>query len=239
MKAMILAAGLGTRLGKITEKIPKALVDINGKTALRTAAEKCMGSGFGEIIVNIHHFAGLVEEEVKKLNSEGFNITVSDERNELLDTGGGLYKARSFFGKEPFLLYNTDIVTDIDLSKIHQVHLSGNGLATLAVRKREGNRFFLTDENGKLCGWVNKATGERIITCDDGVHLSEIAFSGIHIIDPEIFNYMEEGIYSMTAVYLQLASDHNIYTCTHNDGYWFDIGTPENLQKIREFLINY
>ena len=236
MKAMILAAGKGTRLGKITESIPKALVDINGKTVLQLAAEKCMEAGFGEIIVNIHHFADMVEAEIKVLNSKGFNISISDERNELLDTGGGLFRARRFFGSEPFLLYNADIISDLDINSLFQFHVSQKALATLAVRQRAGNRFFLTDSNGRLCGWINKATGEKITTCEDDVQLSEIAFSGVHIIDPVIFKYMDDGIYSMTATYLQLASDHRILTYPHNDGYWFDIGTPENLMKIREFL---
>lgn len=235
MKAMILAAGKGTRLGKITETIPKALVEINGKSALRLAVEKCSSSGFTEIIVNVHHFAGLVEEEISHLNKSGFNVTVSDESQELLETGGGLYKARGFFGEGPFLLYNMDIVTDLDINKLYQFHLRKKGLATLAVRKRPGNRFFLTDKDGILCGWINKATGEKILTVEEDTGLTEIAFSGIHIIEPEIFRYMEEGIYSMTAVYLQLASDHKINTFNHNDGYWFDIGTPESLAKIREF----
>ena len=237
MKAMILAAGKGTRLGKITESVPKALVQINGKSALQIAVEKCTLAGFAEIIVNVHHFAEKVEAEVDKLNSAGFHISVSDERIQLLETGGGLYKARKFFDNEPFLLYNTDIITDINLNELLKFHFSQNGLATLAVRSRSGNRYLLTDTDGRLCGWINKASGEKIVTCEDNVQLCEIAFSGIHIIDPEIFSFMNDGVYSMTAVYLQLAAKHKIFTFRHDSGYWFDIGTPENLNKIREFFL--
>jgi len=234
MKAMILSAGKGTRLGKITESIPKALVDINGKTALRIAVEKCAAHGFDEIIINVHHFAGMMEDEVTRLNSAGFNITVSDEREELLETGGGLYKARNFFNSDPFLLYNVDIISDIDLSEMYRFHLQKRGLATLAVRNRPGNRFFLVDGSGLLKGWENISTGEKILACSSSIGLSRIAFLGIHIIDPEVFNYMSAGIYSMTKLYLELAKEHKIYTYLNNSGLWCDIGSPENLEFIRK-----
>src|SRR5512133_213771 len=148
MKAIIFAAGKGTRLGKITETMPKALIDLNGKTALRTAVEKCAEKGFDDILINVHHFADMVEEEVKILRSSGYSITVSDERDKLLETGGGLYKARDFFDKKPFLIYNADIVTDLDLTALYDHHLKMKGIATLAVRHRKGNRFLLFDKSG-------------------------------------------------------------------------------------------
>ncbi|HSL86681.1 MAG TPA: nucleotidyltransferase family protein [Bacteroidales bacterium] len=236
MKAMILAAGKGARLGKITEKIPKALVDINGKTILQLAVEKCTGAGFGEIIVNVHHLADIVEKEILRLNKSGYSIIVSDERENLLETGGGLFNARHFFDDEPFLLYNVDIITDFDLSAMLEYHLKMKGMATLAVRNREGNRFFLVNGNGLLHGWCNRSTGERIIARDSGNKLEEIAFSGVHIINPEIFNFMEEGTYSLTSLYLKLAQDLNIYTYRHEQGYWFDIGTPESLKQVKRIF---
>jgi N-acetyl-alpha-D-muramate 1-phosphate uridylyltransferase len=236
MKAMIFAAGLGKRLGQITEKVPKALVDINGKTALHMAVEKCTKHGFNDIIINVHHFADLVEEEVKKLNKLGFRISVSDERDMLLENGGGLYKARSFFGKSPFLLYNVDIISDLDLSSLYKLHLEKKVLATLAVRHRKGSRFLLVDEYGQLLGWRNISTGEQILACASKEGLEEIAFSSMHIVEPEIFKYMNEGIYSMVDLYLSLASEHKIYTLKHDEGYWIDIGTPESLEYVRKFL---
>jgi N-acetyl-alpha-D-muramate 1-phosphate uridylyltransferase len=236
MKAMIFAAGLGKRLGTITESVPKALVDINGKTALHRAVEKCTSSGFNEIIINVHHFPEMVEQEVRLLNRLGFNISVSDERDGLLENGGGLYKARSFFDERPFLLYNVDIVSDLDLNRLFSLHLEKRGLATLAVRHRPGKRFLLIDNSGQLRGWRNISTGEQILAGATDEGLSEIAFSSLHIVEPEIFNYMTEGKYSMIDLYLKLASDHNIYTLKHDEGYWIDIGTPESLDQVRKLL---
>ncbi len=236
MKAMIFAAGLGKRLGKITVNIPKALVVINGKTALQLAVEKCTSHGFDDIIINVHHFADMVEYEANNLIGLGYKITISDERELLLETGGGLFKARNFFNEDPFLLYNVDIVTDIDLKALYNFHKSKDGLATLAVRNRAGNRFLLIDNKGFLHGWCNKATGEKIISGKIREELSEIAFSGVHVVNPEIFKYMDEGVYSLTSLYLQLASDHKVLTFKHDEGYWFDIGTPENLDDIRKLF---
>jgi MurNAc alpha-1-phosphate uridylyltransferase len=236
MKAMIFAAGLGTRLGEISKSIPKALVEINGKTILQIAAEKVKKHGFDDIIVNVHHFAGLVEKEVEKLRKLDFNITVSDERKLLLETGGGLYKAGWFFDNDPFLVYNADIITDLDLSALYRYHIGKGGIATLAVRNRPGKRFFLVNESGLLKGWCNKETGEEIIVESNPGVLKEAGFSGIHIINPEIFKHMEKGVYSMTPLYLRLAKSYKIFTYRHDDGFWADIGTPENLEYVRKYL---
>jgi len=236
MKAMIFAAGLGKRLGKITETIPKALVDINGKTAIQLAVEKCTAAGFDDIIVNVHHFADMVENEVNRLNKMGFSITVSDEREMLLENGGGLYKARNFFGKDPFMLYGVDIISDFDLKALYSFHLAKQGIATLAVRHRPENKNLLVDKIGQLRGWRNISTGEQIPKDLAGAGLSEIAFSSIHIAEPEIFNYMSEGKYTMIELYLKLVQEKNIFTLKHDSGYWIDIGTPESLDYARQFL---
>jgi NDP-sugar pyrophosphorylase family protein len=238
MKAMIFAAGLGTRLGEITKNIPKALVDINGKTILELAVEKLVHYGFDDIIVNVHHFAGKVKEEVSKLKLKGYKIAISDESDLLLDTGGGLYNARWFFGKEPFLVYNVDIITDINLSDLYMFHIDNSAFATLAVRDRPGNRFFMVDEDNRLQGWCNKATGEKILTGEYNDKLSEVAFSGIHIINHEIFNYMKEGVYTMTSLYLKIASAKKILTYKINEGYWIDIGTIEKLEYCRKMNLS-
>lgn len=236
MKAMIMAAGKGTRLGKITETIPKTLLDINGKSLLRLAVENCAASGFDDIIINIHHLADQVEEEIERLKKVGYKITVSDERDKLLETGGGLYKVRDFFDNNPFMLYNADTLTDLDISVLYRYHLDMKGLATLAVRNRAGERFFLVDREGLLKGWCNKATGEKIIAGEETETMMEIAFSGRHIINPEIFNYMSEGVYTMTALYLHLADSHKIVTYREDGGYWLTVGTPEDLENVREFF---
>jgi NDP-sugar pyrophosphorylase family protein len=236
MKAMIFAAGLGTRLGKITENIPKALLRLDGKTALQHAVEKCCEHGFDDIIINVHHFPDMVLDEVQKLKSKGFSIAVSDERDRLLETGGGLYKAREFFDTHPFLIYNVDIISSFDISALYNYHLNKRGLATLAVRHRPGNRFYLIDKEGIVRGWRNNSTGDQVLTVSGNKGLSEIAFSSMHIVDPVIFNHMSEGIYTMTDLYLKLAADFKIYTLLDDSGYWVDIGTPENLDRVRLLL---
>ena len=236
MKAMIFAAGLGTRLGELSRERPKALVDVNGKTALRLAAEKLAAAGFDDLLVNIHHHPALMKEEIEKLCGDGFRITISDETAELLDTGGGLLNARGFFDREPFLCYNVDIFTDLDIRDLYKRHLDSGALATLAVRHRPGNRFFLVDRTGRIRGWRNVATKEEIITVSSSKGLEEIAFSGIHVLSPEILDMMPEGIYTMTSLYLMLAGKNRIMAHLHDEGYWFDCGTPQNLEKIRKHL---
>ncbi len=238
MKAMIMAAGKGTRMGKITETLPKVLVNINGKSLLQIAVETCSRHGFDDIIVNVHYMADLVEEEVMRLNQSGFRITVSDERDALLENGGGLFKARDFFDNFPFLVYNADIVTDLDLSSLYRYHIANGALATLAVRNREGNRFLLVDRDGILRGWRNRSTGETILAGVGDENLSEVGFSSVQIIDPSIFQYMKEGIYTVVTLYLQLASFRKIITFRCDEGYWFNVGTPENLENVREYLKN-
>lgn len=236
MKAMIFAAGLGRRLGNITKEKPKALVEINGKSLLRIAVEKVTCYGFNDIIVNVHHHADMVEKEILKLTDEGFKIVISDERDLLLETGGGLFKARWFFDETPFLLFNSDIITELDLRKLLAFHNEKKGIATLATADHGHSRVFLTDPGGLIYGWRNKTTGEEIISRESNESLTEISFSGIHIVDPEIFNYMEAGVYSMTAQYLQLASSHNIFTYTHNSDLWIDVGTPDKLEEARRIV---
>jgi len=230
MKAMIFAAGKGTRLGDITSARPKALLEIKGKTALRIAVEKLTSQGFDEIIINVHHHADQMIKAIEDLKNEGFKLNVSDEREQLLETGGGLYKARWFFDDRPFLLYNVDIITDIDLNELFSYHEKKGGIATLAVRKHNDKRVFLVDEEKIVRGWRNKATGEEIVTVNFG-NLQEMAFSGIHIVEPAIFRYMKEGFYSMTSLYLEIALLEKIFVFNHNPEYFFDIGSPEELQK--------
>jgi len=132
-------------------------------------------------------------------------------------------------------LYNVDIVSDLDLPALNKFHLENKGLATLAVRNRPAYRVYLVDNAGRIRGWKNRSTGEQILTGIPVESLNEIAFSGMHIVKPEIFNYMSEGVYSLTALYLDLAKEHEIYTYREDKGFWFDIGTPDNLEEVRRF----
>lgn len=236
MKAMIFAAGLGTRLGELTRSIPKALADINGRTMLELTAEKLVRAGFDDLLINIHHHPEQMLGEIEKLSGKGYTITVSDERDELLDTAGGLLKARNFFDDRPFLCHNVDEFTDLDLAGMYRQHIESGALATLAVRHRPGNRMLLVDNAGRLRGWRNNATKEEIITVESSRKLEEVGFSGIQMLSPSIFGLMTEGIYSLTSLYIMLAKNYKIMTCLHDYGYWFDCGTPKNLEKIRAHL---
>jgi NDP-sugar pyrophosphorylase family protein len=173
-------------------------------------------------------------EEIERLRGNGFKITVSDESGELLDTGGGLLNARPFFSDKPFICYNVDIFTDLDIAGMYSKHIVTGALATLAVRHRPGNRFLLVDKGGRMCGWRNIATKEEIITKESSRGLNEVGFSGIQVLSPAVFDKMDKGIYSLTSLYLMLARENLIMTYLHDDGYWFDCGTPANLKKIRD-----
>ncbi len=233
MKAMIFAAGLGTRLRPITNDRPKALAEINDVTLLEIAVKRLKIHGFEEIIINVHHYADMVEDYLKSHDNFGANITISDERAQLLDTGGGLKKASWFFNKnEPFLLYNVDIITDVDLTAFYEFHKKNKALATLLVRHRPGNRFLLMAPGNRLCGWENTATGEKIIACPIDSEFERIAFSGLHVIDPLLFDLMtENGVFSIVQTYLRLARDHMILGYVDDSSYWMDAGTPQKLKK--------
>jgi len=236
MKAMIFAAGLGTRLGELTKVKPKALADINGHTMLQLTAGKLVAAGFDDIIVNIHHHPEQMMEEIDRLRALGFSLSVSDESEELLDTAGGLLKARHFFDDRPFLCHNVDEFTDLDLKEMYNQHAGSGALATLAVRHRPGNRFLLVDGSGRMRGWRNNATKEEIITGENSRRLEEVGFSGIQVLSPAILDMMPGGIYSLTSLYLTLAKNNPVMTYLHDYGYWFDCGTPQSLEKIRRHL---
>ncbi len=244
MKAMIFAAGLGTRLRPITNDRPKALAEIQGTPILEMVIRRLINYGFNEIIVNVHHFADKVMEFLNSKNNFGINLQISDERGKLLDTGGGLKKASWFFDdNEPFLVHNVDTLTDIDLLDYYNYHKNNNALATLLVRHRPGSRFFLFDENKRLCGWENVLTKEKILASNANRNLEQIAFSCLHIIDPKIFKLIDEdGCFSIIDVYLRLARAHKIMGYVDDKSYWLDIGTPEKLQRgareieIEEFV---
>ncbi len=229
MKAMIFAAGKGTRLGNLTSATPKALLEINGKSTLQIAVEKVTSDGFSDIIVNVHHHSGRMMEEIERLNKMGFRISISDETEQLLETGGGLFKARWFFDDRPFLLYNADVITDLDLKALYSFHLQKKGIATLAVRKAGDSRVFITESDGTITGWK--------IIVSESKNSSEVAFMGIHVVSPEIFTFMNEGIYSLTSLYLEIAKHRKIFTLCQAHSYFFDIGTPENLEDARHFFM--
>lgn len=236
MKAMIFAAGLGTRLKPITDTIPKALVEINGKPLLFYAIQKLKNSGIESIIVNTHHFSEQIIEYINQ-NDFGIKIEISDESNELLNTGGGLKKAAHFLnGTEPFLVYNVDVLSNIDLCEMIEYHNASKALVTLAVMNRQTSRYFLFDNQNILCGWRNKKDGiERLVRQSN--ELSECAFSGIQIINPKLLSLInQEGAFSIVDVYLHLANDYIIKGYDHSDTLWCDLGKHHELENASSII---
>lgn len=238
MKAMIFAAGLGTRLQGETADKPKALVEIGGKTLLQRAIEKLKAGGVQEIVVNVHHFADQVKAFIE--NSDwGIPIHISNESDKLLETGGGLKKAAHFFeDNSPILIYNVDILSNLDLDLLKEEHSKSGALATLVVRKRETKRYFKFDKDKNLVGWINKATGDTKISRPENFEIArEMAFSGIHIIQPELLKLMpEEDRFSIVKVYLELAKTLEIKGYFDTSDLWMDVGKPAQLIEAREWF---
>jgi len=236
MKAMIFAAGLGTRLKPLTNTTPKALVEINGKPLLYYAIEIIKKAGIEAIIINTHHFSEQIIAYVEHTDF-GIQIEISDETEELLNTGGGLKKAAEFLhGTEPFLVYNVDILSDIDLKEMLEYHLKSNALATLAVMDRQTARYFLFDNDNTLCGWRNKKDGSERIS-RSASQLTEYAFSGIQIIDPMLLTLMtQEGVFPIVDVYLDLAKDYTIKAFNHTNTLWCDLGKHHELEYAGEIV---
>jgi N-acetyl-alpha-D-muramate 1-phosphate uridylyltransferase len=232
MKAMLLAAGLGTRLKPFTDTAPKALAVVNGRTLLEHNIRFLQRFGIRDVVVNVHHFADMIEDAIAGNNGFGSNVSISDERDEVLETGGGLKKAAPFFDKqEAFVVMNVDVLSNIDINKLIGAHLAGNAIATLAVMDRASSRHFLFDERMKLCGWANNNTGERKISIDRP-GLRPLAFSGIQVLSSAVFNDIPfSGKFSLVDLYLHLAKQHTILGYDHSGDLFIDVGKPESLAK--------
>src|SRR3954471_21833399 len=206
-KGMILAAGLGSRMKPWTDNHPKALAIVNGKTLLQRNIEYLQQYKIREVIVNVHHFADQIVDAIKKNEGWGSQVTISDEREDLLETGGGLLKASTLFSDcNPIVLLNVDILTDLNLEAMIGYHQEKKPLVTLATTNRESSRYFLFDEGNNLCGWRNTLTGEeRLLDQQKGEQKVAKAFSGIHVIEGRIFSLIKQrGKFSMVDVYLDL-----------------------------------
>jgi len=242
MKAMILAAGLGTRLRPLTDNRPKALVEIAGRTLLEIALARLRAVGVREIIINVHHFAGMVLEYLKANDNFGMRIEVSHEE-VLLDTGGGLKKAAWFFLEdseprdEPVILHNVDVVSTIDLTRMVQFHKENRALATLAVKDRETLRYLLFDDQLQLCG-RQYGRDQKPEFVRPSSPAQALAFSGIHVISPHLLTMMtEEGTFPIIASYLRLASQQEkILAFRADEYYWRDLGRPENVLQAEQDL---
>jgi NDP-sugar pyrophosphorylase family protein len=251
MKAMIFAAGLGTRLKPLTDTCPKALVKVGDKPMLQHTIEHLIQHGFDEIIINIHYLGNQIKDFLEQHHNFGIRIEISDETNEILETGGGLLKAQHFFDDEmPFVLCNADVFTNINLTGFYEYHQENKALATLAVRNRKSSRYLLFDDNDILFGWENVKSNEvkipRKIPAEikaklkdfETYPLHEFAFSGYHIISPEIFKHNQrDGKFSMIDWYLDICNQHTIKAYHHDNDVWIDIGSPEELQKANEAFL--
>lgn len=235
MKAMIFAAGLGTRLRPLTDTRPKALVEVAGRTMLEFTLLRLRDSGVRDVIINVHHFPDLILGFLKMNHNFGMHVEISREE-VLLDTGGGLKKAAYFFLEgpnaleSPFILHNVDVLSTIDLPRMVRFHSENRALATLAVQDREASRYLLFDEHSQLCG--RRSAHDRK---DESVRPSQrvqpLAFSGIHVISPRLYSLMsEQGMFSIITSYLRLAvAGERILAFRADEYYWRDLGSPDNL----------
>jgi NDP-sugar pyrophosphorylase family protein len=235
MKAMILAAGLGTRLKPITDTMPKALVPVNGKPMLEGLILKLKAAGFRELVINIHHLGEQIIDFLSANDNFGVKINISDERDYLLDTGGGIKHAARFLAEnnDPFLVHNVDILSNVDLKAFYNHHVETNPLATLLVSKRNTSRYLSFDKDNKLCAWHNRDTGEvkSFFPHFDPKKYTEYAFGGIHIISPQLFEWMEEwtGKFSIIDFYLSICAKTTIQAYSPNNIQLTDIGKLSQL----------
>lgn len=240
MKAMILAAGYGTRLKPLTDTVPKALVPVAGKPMISWIIERIVSAGFKDIVINVHHFSHLMMDYLENYRLSDARILVSDETAQILDTGGALFHARHFLSDgNPFLVHNTDILSDIDLLNLYAFHCDNHNDVTLAVRNRKTSRSLLVDQDGFLKGWKNNLTGEVILVPGAGSDLIPIAYSGIHIASPSVFSLMgDQQSFPLIPYYLRLAEKYKVAVYVHDEGIWIDMGNHEGLKQAEEYLIS-
>ena len=239
MKAMIFAAGLGTRLKPYTDHMPKALVPVAGKPMLEHVINKLKVAGVDEIVINVHHFAQQIIDFLKEKDNFGIKIWISDETEKLLDTGGGIKKAAPYFD-EPFLVHNADILSNVDLKAMYDFHIASENDATLLVSTRKTVRYLLFNQANRLCGWINK---DNLQTKPEGFIYQpetqqEYAFGGIHIISPSLFKYMEgwSDKFPIMDFYLQTCHEATLGGYAEKNLQLIDIGKLETLAKAEEFF---
>jgi NDP-sugar pyrophosphorylase family protein len=233
-KALIFAAGLGTRLRPLTNEIPKALVPVCGKPMLEHVVKRLAAQGITDFVVNVHHFADKVIDFLAANKNFGLQIEISDERNDLLETGGGLVKARPLLeNSDAILIHNADVLTNINIAQMLDFHLKTNSIATLAIQNQSSSRQFCFDKNKQLSGWKNVMTGEEIGLQTSGYK----SFTGVHIVSPKIFDLMTQtGKFSITPEYLRLCATQKISAFDASEAFWFDIGSPEKLSAAEVYL---
>lgn len=229
MKAMIFAAGLGTRFKPWTNRHPKALAAVNGKSLLQRNVEYLQQYGVTDVVVNVHHFADQITGAIEKAKGWGSRIVLSDERDAVLETGGGLLKARPHLQNGTFLTLNVDILTDVNLNALVNFHRQQGAHITLGVTDRTTSRYLLFNEAGRLCGWRNVATGQERIAIPEAATVQK-AYSGLAVFEPSVFDAVTQtGKFSLIDVYLSLAASHKITGYDHSGSRLLDVGKPESV----------
>jgi NDP-sugar pyrophosphorylase family protein len=235
MNAMVFAAGLGTRLRPYTNDRPKALVEVNGKTLLEINLLRLRAAGAETVVVNVHHFADMVEDFLARHANFGMDIRISDERELLLDTGGGLWAARHWLEDAPFLIHNVDILSNLDLRALYAAHLARPSLSTLAVRQRQTSRYLQFSRAGLLAAWYHAGTGERRVSRPVRRY-QNWAYSGISVVDPALFAFFpqDQPVFSIIDVWLAAAKAGPVRAYPHTETDWLDVGKPEALARAGE-----
>ncbi|MDP3444917.1 MAG: sugar phosphate nucleotidyltransferase [Ignavibacteria bacterium] len=235
--AFILAAGLGTRLGTLTKQQPKALVEVNGEPLLKINLLKLKKFGFTKVVINVHHFAAEIIHYLKENNNFGLEIHISDESNQLLDTGGAILKALPLYNPDEYILiHNVDVISDFDLKAFANEFRKSTSAATLFVRERNSSRKLLFDKQSQLAGWHNEQTNETKWVHSQIDDYQAFAFSGIHIIQAKLFADLPVEKCSVINLYLQKAKNNRILAHINNDCLWFDLGKKEQLVEIENEL---
>ena len=233
MKAIILAAGKGTRLKNLTANKPKALVEVNGAPMLETVINKISKAGISDIIINIHHHGKMITDFLEQNNYFGLNIQISDETDMLLDTGGAILKMKYFIhGSDSILVHNVDIISDLNISDLSKHHHESGSIASLCTRERTTNRGLLFNNYDELIGWTNSATDEIKWVKNPAKDFHKRAFNGIYMISPEFVDKIKlTGRFSIIDVWLDIAKKEKI-TCFHDESnFWHDLGTKEKITK--------
>ena len=254
MRAMIFAAGLGTRLKPLTDTLPKALVPLAGKTLLQWQIERLKAAGITDIVVNVHHFPDMIINYLRKNDNFGCRIAVSDERDMLLETGGGLRKAKSLLlgigsresgnNDEPILICNVDILSNIDLPTLLQAY-NPEEMGVVVVSPRDTQRYLLFDETNRLCGWTNIATGEvrpaSLASSPNSLIASRLAFSGMQVLNPRIFDVMDKVVaekgdkFSLIDLYLSIAEKEILRAFIPENYRMMDVGKIAQLSEAESF----
>jgi N-acetyl-alpha-D-muramate 1-phosphate uridylyltransferase len=237
-KAMIFAAGLGTRFKPWTDHHPKALAMVNGKSLLQRNIEYLQAQGITDVVVNVHHFADQIVEAVAHNKGWGSQVTISDETDAVLETGGGLVKARPLLdGDGPFVTINADILTDFNIADLLAFHRQEQALISFAVSERITSRYFLFDDDNRLSGWTNTQTGEEKMV-RPGNNLRRMAYSCVVVFEPAVFPLIRQtGKFSLTDMYLDLAPEHKIMGFPHSGDRWMDVGKTESVKKAEALFM--